>query len=191
MGFLSLVLVAIALSMDSFAVSTALGISSCKVSIKQTLRVALFLSVTQAIFPLLGWLTGETFSIYIREFDHWIAFVLLVIIGGQMIYEGFDNDGNKEDNKKQKCLSSRNLLLMGIATSIDAFIVGVSFAFLEVNIILATAMIFVVTMIFTYIGFSFSARIGNKCGKYSEIFGGLVLMAIGAKVLIEHLFFHG
>ncbi len=190
MDFLSLLLIAVALSMDSFAVSTALGISSCANQEREILRVSLFLSGTQALFPLIGWIAGEAFSTYISEFDHWIAFILLTIIGGQMIFEGVGNNKTEEKlEKKHRCLSTKNLLLMAVATSIDAFIIGVGFAFLEVNILLATVTIFLVTMIFSSIGFGFSSKIGTKCGKYSEIFGGLVLIAIGTKVLIEHLFF--
>jgi putative Mn2+ efflux pump MntP len=185
MGIVSLVFLAIALSMDSFATSIVLGLNCCNIKAKQTLRVSLFLSVTQALFPLLGWLVGDTFSAHISNYDHWIAFILLAIIGGQMVFEGFQHKQEEE----AKCLSTRNLLLLAIATSIDAFIVGAGFAFLDVNIWIATIIIFLVTMMFTIIGFTFSSKVGGKCGKFAEVVGGIILITIGVKVLIEHLFY--
>jgi len=188
MSFPSVLFVAIALSMDSFAVSIALGLSCCSAELKYILRVVLFLSVAQATFALLGWIVGDSCLEYIKNYDHWLAFILLSVIGGQMLYEGIkgkDKDNN-DNNNNNAVPTIKSLLLLSIATSIDALITGVSFAFLDVDIFMVIAVILSVTAFFTFIGFTFSGKIGKKCGNYSEIFGGIVLILIGLKVLIEH-----
>ena len=186
MSFLSVLFVAIALSMDSFAVSIALGLGCCSTELKHILRVVLFLSVAQATFALLGWLVGDSCLEYIKNYDHWLAFILLSVIGGQMVYEGIKGK-NKDSNDNNNAVPTvKSLLLLSIATSIDALITGVSFAFLDVDIFMVIVVILSVTAFFTFIGFTFSGKIGKKCGNYSEIFGGIVLIPIGLKVLIEH-----
>ncbi len=184
MSLNSLILLAIALSMDSFAVSVALGFNCCNAKLKHILKVVLFLSTAQAVFPLLGWLIADFFSHSIKKYDHWIAFTFLAIIGIQMIYEGI-----KDQCKNNNMLPSiKTLLILSVATSIDAFITGLSFAFLDVNICIAMVTIFLVTTFFTFFGFTYSRKIGKKCSKYSEIIGGSILIIIGLKILLEHLF---
>lgn len=186
MGSISLIFIAIALSMDSFAVSIALGVNSDKPNLKESFRIALFLSFAQALMPVLGWILGDIFSSFIADYDHWVSFLLLSIIGGQMIYEGLSPDDEKDC---KKCVSTKTLIMLALATSIDAFIVGVGFAFLKVNILLAFVIIFITTFIFSSFGNFFSCKVGTKMGKYSELLGGIVLILIGLKTLIEHIYF--
>ncbi|MDD2563188.1 MAG: manganese efflux pump MntP family protein [Salinivirgaceae bacterium] len=185
MDFLSLIFIAIALSMDSFAVSIAIGVNS-KPIIRESIRIALFMAFTQALMPILGWILGDVFSSFIADYDHWIAFLLLSILGGQMIYEGLSSS---DDKMCRKCVSTKTLIMLALATSIDAFIVGVGFAFLNVNILLAFVIIFIITFVFSFSGNFFSCKVGNKLGKQSEMLGGIVLILIGIKILIEHLYF--
>ena len=183
MGLIALFLIALALSFDSFAVSIATGLNQAK-NWKESTRIALYLSIAQSIMPFFGWIIGGSVSKYIVNYDHWVAFVLLSIIGGQMVYESLFGDDNEDCGK---CISTKALLFLSLATSIDALIVGVSFAFLELNILLACSMIFVVTFAISFFGNYFGNAVGRRCGKYSELFGGFVLFFIGLKILLEHL----
>ena len=126
------------------------------------------------------------FSSFITDYDHWVSFILLSILGGQMIYEGLSSDSEKVC---KKCVSTKTLIMLALATSIDAFIVGIGFAFLKVNILLAFLIIFITTFIFSSFGNFFSCKVGSKIGKKSELIGGVVLILIGIKTLIEHLYF--
>jgi len=184
-SLLSLILVAIGLSMDSFAVSLSNGMSITKLSIQKMLLIAFSLAFFQAFMPLLGWLSGIGIENYIKEIDHWIAFVLLSFIGGKMVYEGFFD---KDQQNKETTFKIRILVLQSIATSIDAFAIGISFAFLDVDIIEPIVIIGLVTFIFSIAGLILGKTIGQKLGSKAEIFGGLVLIGIGIKILIEHLF---
>lgn len=134
--------------------------------------------------PLIGYLAGSTFSGYIQSVDHWVAFILLALIGLNMIKESRE----EKENEEVSDLSLKVILLLAIATSIDALAVGVSFAFLKVNIVLACSIIAVVTFILSFICVMVGKRLGSLFQKYAEIFGGIILMMIGAKILIEHLF---
>ena len=185
-SLLSIVLIAIGLSMDSFAVSLSNGMSIKELSIQKMLLIAFSLAFFQAVMPLLGWLSGIGIEDYIKEIDHWIAFVLLSFIGGKMVYEGFFA---KDQQSKKTTFKTKTLILQSIATSIDAFAVGISFAFLDVNIIKPVVIIGLVTFLFSITGLVLGKTIGKRLGHKAEIFGGLVLIGIGTKILIEHLFF--
>ncbi len=183
MSLFEIILIAIGLAMDCFAVSIAIGCVSCKVNISKILKISFFFGLFQAIMPIIGYFLGYSFKNYISAFDHWLAFGILGFIGGKMIFEAIFS-------KEKKGLDTDKLIVLislSIATSIDAFIVGMSFAFLKVNIILAVVLIGVITFVITIIGSYFGKRLNLHLGKWAEIFGGLVLIGIGTKVLIEHL----
>lgn len=192
MSILGIILVAFGLSMDAFAVSITQGISLEETRVKSALKIGAFFSVFQALMPMIGWLLGSKLSNYITKIDHWIAFLLLSIIGGKMIYETIKTqvieDGSEENgSEEKKPINNKTLCLLGIATSIDALAVGVSFAFLNVSILRTTFIIGIITF-----GLCFSGvLIGKKCGEilrsHAGLFGGIILIAIGAKIFIEHL----
>ena len=171
--------------MDSFAVSISNGLTIKNISLSRSLIIAFSLAFFQALMPLLGWLAGNGIEAYIQQIDHWVAFILLTFIGGKMLYEGFQKEEEKEDFK----LSNITLIGQSIATSIDAFAVGISFAVLDYEITLPVIIIGLVTFIFSILGLSLGKLFGKKLGKSVEIFGGLVLIAIGLRILIEHLYF--
>ncbi|MGL5152892.1 MAG: manganese efflux pump MntP family protein, partial [Clostridium sp.] len=138
----------------------------------------------QGLMPVIGWGLGVNFASYIERIDHWIAFVLLVIIGGKMLIEGLNEE---EDEEVKEDLSNKRFVLLAIATSIDALAVGVSFAFLKVNIIYASMLIAIITGIFSFLGVYIGKVFGKLLNKKAEIFGGAVLILIGVKILLEHL----
>ncbi|MFZ4401510.1 MAG: manganese efflux pump MntP family protein [Bacteroidales bacterium] len=184
MDYISLILIAIGLSFDTFAVSVSTGLILKKIKFQQALKVAFVLAFLQSLMPLIGWFAGKQISQYIGKFDHWIAFVLLSILGVKMIIESFKNDDN---NKNFNPLKFNVLLGMGIATSIDALVVGISFAFLDTNIWIAILFIGVVTFLFAMLGMLFGKKIGSKFGKRIEVLGGFILIAIGLKILLGHV----
>lgn len=181
MNLLELFILALVLSMDSFAVSISCGIRC--LSAKKFLKVAATLAVFQALFPLLGWLIGFVFSSLLQEIDHWVAFSLLVFIGIRMMIESRKH----QENTKFDIQKTRILLLLAVATSIDALIVGIGFGLLKVNILLACLIIGVVTFIASMSGGFLGNKGGKYLGAYAEFAGGLVLMALGTKILLEHL----
>ena len=185
MGIITIILIAVGLSMDSFAVSVTNGLTIKDLNVRKILTISFSLAFFQSIFPLLGWLAGIGIEKYIREFDHWIAFLLLLFIGGKMIYEGFQKNGIEEKSE----LKTLTLIGQSIATSIDAFAVGISFAFLNLSITTPVLLIGIVTFIASIIGLHIGKYLGKKIGKSVEIFGGIVLIGIGVKILIEHLYF--
>ncbi len=185
MDIISIVIIAIGLSMDSFAVSITNGLTIKEINLKKTFIITFSLALFQALMPLLGWFIGTGFKKYITEIDHWIAFLLLSFIGFKMIYEGIKKNGNSEKSE----LNFIVLIGQSIATSIDAFAVGISFAFLNSSITIPVIIIGIVTLIISFIGLSLGKFLGMKSGRSAEIFGGLVLIGIGIKVLIEHLCF--
>jgi len=186
MGIYGLFILAIALSMDSLAVSIANGLCINNLSKSKTLKIAFFLALFQAAFPVFGYFIGHSLEKYLESIDHWIAFALLGFIGVHMIYEAISNKNNES-----KCydLSNWELIMQSIGTSIDALIVGVSFAFLNVNLKLAFIIIFITTFIFSILGIQLGKKIGNKYSKFATISGGIILIIIGTKVLLEHLYF--
>lgn len=185
METISIILIAIGLSMDSFAVSVTNGLTITDLTIRKSLTISFSLAIFQGFMPLLGWFAGIRVEKYIQEIDHWMAFVLLGIIGIKMIYEGLI----KSEASRMYELSPITLLAQSISTSIDAFVVGISFALLGWAIIKPVLIIGVTTLIFSLIGLQLGQYLGRKSGKSATIIGGLVLIGIGVKILIEHLYF--
>jgi putative Mn2+ efflux pump MntP len=179
----TILLIAIGLAMDTFAVSMAHGMAVQNRRVATGLKMAGSFGAFQAFMPVLGWLAGLSFIELISSFDHWLAFGLLAFIGGRMIYAA--RTASKEE--KETKLTTPILLLLSVATSIDALAVGLSFSLLRVSITTPVMVIGVVTILLAFAGFSF----GNKIGKFFErkvqVIGGLVLIAIGIKILLEHL----
>ncbi len=186
MDIISIVFIAVGLSMDSFAVSIANGLTLRDLNFKKRLIIASSLAIFQALMPLFGWFIGTGYKNHIIEIAHWIAFLLLSFIGLKMIYEGIKK---KNNNSEKSELKIPILIGQSFATSIDAFAVGISFAFLNLSITIPILIIGVITLIISFIGLSLGKFLGIKFGKFAEIFGGLVLIGIGIKVLIEHLYF--
>ncbi len=182
MGIISILLIAVGLAMDSLAVSISGGIVMRPFCMRQSLRLALTMGIFQGGMTLLGWLMGVSFSSYITTFDHWIAFILLGFLGGKMIYESFG-----EEETTISSFSTKTLLTLGVATSIDALAVGVSMAFLKTSIYFPALIIGFVTFALSLIGDISGYRFGKIKGINVELFGGIILIAIGVKILIEHL----
>lgn len=182
MDILTILLIAFSLAMDAFAVSIANGIVVTHQRRRSALTMALFFGGFQMLMPMIGWLAGLGVKELIMGVDHWIAFSLLALIGSKMIYDSTKKKSDKKDNR----LSIHTLLTLSIATSIDALMVGLSFAFLQTHI--ATPIIIgVVTFSLSLMGFFFGNTVGQFYGNKIKIIGGLILMSIGIKILIEHL----
>ena len=186
MGIIELLFLAVGLSMDAFAVSVCKGLSVGKLKIKHCATAGLYFGGFQALMPLLGWLLGKQFEGLIKSIDHWIAFVLLVLIGANMVRESFGKDEDLNDS-----FSFKVMLPLAIATSIDALAVGVTFAFLDVNIFFAVSLIGVTTFLFSAAGVKIGNVFGTKYKSKAELAGGIILILLGIKILIEHLFFGG
>lgn len=185
MGVLEVFLIGIGLSMDAFAVAVCRGLKMQKLNFGQTALIALFFGGFQALMPLIGWFLGTQFESYITAVDHWIAFVLLAIIGGKMIYDSFKKEEN--DSSEKSVLNIKELLVMAIATSIDALAVGITFAFLNVNIWSSVSIIGVTTFVLSAIGVLIGHKFGAKYKNKAELAGGVILVLIGLKILLEHL----
>ena len=183
--FFSIVLIAIGLSADCFAVALSGGISQKNHSRLQVFRVSLSFGFFQALMPVLGWLAGRTIVDYIADYDHWAAFVLLTLVSGRMFWEALHSESSKE--KVTDITKGFLLLTLSIATSIDALAVGLSFAFLEVNIALASPTIGVVAFVVTTIGFMLGKKVSKLIGKRAEAIGALILLAIALRILLSHL----
>lgn len=183
MGFLELLLLAVGLSMDAFAVSVCKGLAMERVTLSKTLIVGLWFGGFQGGMPLLGWLLGSRFSAYITAVDHWIAFALLVILGINMLREA----GGEQDEEASASLGFRVMLAMAVATSIDALAVGITFAFLEVEILPAVTFIGVVTFLLSGLGVNLGNRVGTRFQSNAERLGGCILVVLGVKILLEHL----
>lgn len=182
MSFITILLIAIGLSMDSLAVSISGGICMKPFCMRKSLKMALVMGGFQGLMTWLGWALGIHFSSYITNFDHWIAFVLLGYLGGKMIYESF-----KEEENGLVSFSNRILLTLGVATSIDALAVGVSMAFLKTNIWFPACIIAFTTFFLSFTGVLCGFRFGKIKGLKVELLGGLILITIGVKILVEHL----
>jgi len=184
MDIITLLLIAVGLAMDAFAVSIASGLGMATLRIRYALRIALFFGAFQAFMPVIGFMAGLGVREYISGFDHWIAFSLLSFIGLKMIYESVFLE------KKDKAMDPDDilmLLVLSVATSIDALAVGISLSILKVDIFLPALVIGAVTFILSYIGIYIGRNIGHLFEKKIEVLGGLVLIGIGVKILIEHL----
>ncbi len=182
MGFSELLLIAVGLSMDAFAVAVCKGLKMRRLDIGKTAVIALFFGGFQALMPLIGWALGKQFERYITSIDHWIAFFLLLFIGGKMIIESF-----KKDKDSDEKLDLKELTLMAVATSIDALAVGVTFAFLQENILTSITVIGSVTFILSALGVGVGHKFGVKYKNKAELCGGIILVLIGIKILLEHL----
>lgn len=196
MGIIELLLLAVGLSMDAFAVSIGNGLTMKKSSIKAALAIALSFGLFQALMPTVGYFLGSAFENVIKEFDHYIALLFLGFIGGKMIFDGIkeirEKRSGKGEEEKPFKLSFGTLMIQAVATSIDALIVGVSFAALpDVNIWAAVSLIGVTTFTISIFGVFFGKKFGQLLGSKAEIFGGLILVGIGIKVFVEHMFFGG
>jgi len=184
MSYIEIILIAIGLSMDAFAVSITLGLSVQKPTLKQYLLPGVYFGFFQALMPLIGYFAGSLFAERIQKFEHWIAFGLLAIIGANMIKESFSKEEEKQDDNKFKFI---NMLLLAIATSIDALAVGVTFAFFQINIFAAIAIIGLTTFCISICGVKIGNIFGVKFKSKAELLGGIVLVALGLKILLEHL----
>lgn len=186
MGFLELFFIGVGLSADAFSVSVCKGLNMRKLNMVHAYIIALFFGGFQAIMPLIGYLLGTSFSKYIEAFDHWIAFALLAFIGGKMVIEAVkEKDGDEEE--KTDVLKMGELTVLAVATSIDALAVGITFAFLKVNILFSILIIGVTTFALSLGGVLLGNRFGAKYKNKAEIAGGVILILIGLKILLEHL----
>jgi putative Mn2+ efflux pump MntP len=207
MNILELLLIAIGLSMDAFAVAVCLGLTMPQVTVRKAFIIGLYFGVFQAAMPLIGYLLGTQFADKITAFDHWIAFILLAFIGGRMVVESFkpigcaDRECPKETCTDRKCpggerpqqeeavLTPAKMLPLALATSIDALAVGISFAFLKVAIVPAVSSIGVVTLTLSMLGVKIGNVFGTRFKSKAELMGGIILILIGLKILLEHLGF--
>lgn len=187
MGLIELFLIAVGLSMDAFAVSVCKGLAMPKCTFKKAAIVGLWFGGFQALMPAIGYVLGAQFQETIASIDHWIAFVLLALIGGNMIHEALDNDEEEVDAS----LDVKTMFLLAVATSIDALAIGITFAFLKVNIIPAVCFIGIVTFIISFAGVKIGNVFGARYKNKAEIVGGVILILLGLKILLEHLGFLG
>ncbi len=183
MGVLELLLLSVGLAMDAFAVSVCKGISMKKMNWKKAIIIGLYFGGFQALMPTIGYFLGTAFQSLITSIDHWIAFILLGIIGGGMIKESFGDD---EENRNDD-VSFKTMIVLAIATSIDALAIGITFAFLNVNLVLAISLIGIITFILSVFGTKIGNRFGDKYEKKAEFLGGVILVLLGIKILLEHL----
>ena len=183
MDIWTLLVLAIGVSMDAFAVSICKGLAMKQIKFKHMLIVGLWFGGFQALMPLIGYFLGIQFETYITAYDHWIAFILLALIGGNMIKETLSN----EEETADASLAVKIMLVLAIATSIDALALGVTFAFLQVNIWEAVSFIGVVTFLFSVAGLKIGNVFGTKYKSKAEFVGGVILILLGIKILLEHL----
>ncbi|QNU68171.1 manganese efflux pump [Ruminiclostridium herbifermentans] len=187
MGTLELILLAVGLSMDAAAVSISNSLCIKKISIKNILQMAVMFALFQAIMPLAGYFAASAFSDVINQFDHWIALILLSIIGGKMLYEAITSDDKL--NCDLITMTLKLLVVQAIATSIDALAVGVSLSALNVNIFYSISIIGAITFIICCTAVLIAKRFGSLLGKRAGVVGGIILIAIGIKIFLEHMFF--
>lgn len=186
MGLIELLITAVGLSMDAFAVAVCKGLSAKKVEMKHFIWIGLWFGGFQGLMPLIGYLLGSTFESYITPVDHWVAFVLLGIIGFNMLKEGLSKDCDCE--KESDSFSVKTMFVMAVATSIDALAVGITFALLpDVNIVAAVTSIGTITFVLSAIGLKIGNVFGLRYKSRAEIAGGAILILMGTKILLEHL----
>lgn len=183
MGVIELLLLSVGLAMDAFAVAICKGISMKKMNWKKAIIIGIYFGGFQALMPTIGYFLGTFFQNLITSIDHWIAFILLGIIGGEMIKESFEEDSeNRNDD-----VSIKTMLVLSIATSIDALAIGITFAFLKVNLPLAVSLIGIITFILAIVGTKIGNRFGDKYESKAELTGGIILVLLGIKILLEHM----
>ena len=186
MGIIEIIILSIGLAMDATAVSMTNGMNDTQIKIKKIVLIGLTFGIFQAIMPLLGYLFGTLFVEFIEQIDHWIALALLGFLGFQMLREGLSK---KDEEEKVKELGIKMLFIQGVATSIDALAVGISFASLGVNIVYAVLSIGVITTMLSIIGVLIGKKFGDLLNNKASILGGIILISIGIKIFIEHMFF--
>ena len=191
MSFLELLLIGVGLSMDAFAVAICQGLSMTRLNWRHAGVIALFFGDFQAVMPMLGWALGFRFAVYIQELDHWVACVLLCLIGGNMVREALGPEEEAETACAAGRLDLRRLFLMAVATSIDALAVGVTFAFLQVSILPAVGLIGCTTFVLSLAGVWIGHRFGSRLKSRATLAGGVILCLIGLKILLEHLGYLG
>lgn len=182
--FVTIFLTGVGLAMDAFAVAVCKGLKMQKLNYKQMGLISLFFGGFQALMPLIGWLLGKSFEVYIKSIDHWVAFGLLLFIGGKMVYDSF-----KADDDECCCdeFDIKELTIMAIATSIDALAVGIAFALKDINIFFAIAIIGIVTFVLSAVGVFIGHKFGAVYKSKAELAGGIILVLIGTKILLEDL----
>ena len=183
MKITELILISVSLAMDAFAVSICKGLSMKKMNWKKAIIIGLYFGIFQALMPTIGYFLGSKFYYLVRNIDHWIVFILLLFIGLNMFIDSFSNEteNNNED------IDVKTMLILSLATSIDALAVGITFAFLDVNIVFAFFIIGIITLILSIIGVKIGNKFGSKYEAKAQIVGGLILILIGLKILLEHL----
>lgn len=183
MTLLNLFLIAVGLSMDAFAVSVCKGLAMEKAPLKKAALAGIWFGSFQALMPLIGYLLGSRFEKYITRIDHWIAFILLALIGGNMIKEAF----SKKEEETSSTMYYKEMFLLAVATSIDALAVGITFAFLRVNILSAVGLIGITTFTLSIVGVKVGNLFGSHYKSRAELAGGILLILMGIKILLEHL----
>ena len=186
MSIIEIALIGVGLAMDAFAVSICKGLAMRRMNYKKAIIIAAFFGVFQALMPALGYVLGTTFANKIAAIDHWIAFILLALIGANMIKEALSSD---DDECQDDSLRLGDLIMLSIATSIDALAVGITFAFFNVSLLLSVSMIGIITFIICVIGVKVGNVFGEKYKSKAELAGGLILIEKKKKILIDHLFF--
>jgi putative Mn2+ efflux pump MntP len=186
MGIAEIIFIAIGLSMDAFAVSITIGIAVKKPGVKEMLIPGIYFGFFQALMPLIGYFAGTRFAYRIQHLDHWVAFVLLGFIGGKMIKDSFTRE---EEKDKEFSFGFVTMLMMAIATSIDALAVGITFAFFTINILIAITIIGFTTFFISTAGVKIGHMFGTRFKSKAEFIGGIFLVLLGVKILVEHLFF--
>ena len=187
MGITGILGIGVGLSMDAFAVALCKGLGMKRVNYRHALVIALFFGMFQALMPVIGWALGTQFERFITPIDHWIAFCLLAFIGGKMLLDAVRNEGCKECGEYRERLDLRELLMLAVATSIDALALGITFAFLHVDIVLSATIIGIITFAISFAGVVVGNRFGARFERPATIVGGAVLVLIGVKILLEHL----
>ena len=185
MNFFEIFLIAIALGMDAFSVAICKGLTMVKVEWKKALLVASFFGIFQAIMPMIGYFLGKNFESLIVQIDHWIAFVLLTGIGINLLKESWKSEDEQEDDR----FDWKTLTILAIATSIDALAIGITFSFLQVQIIEAVSIIGVVAFGMSFFGVAIGCKVGDRLNQKAKIVGGVILIGMGIKILLEHFFF--
>ena len=183
MGIFEIIIISIGLAMDAFAVSICKGLSMIKLNWKNAIIISLYFGIFQGVMPIIGYSLGTTLSGLVENIDHWIIFILLSIIGINMIQESFNN---KEENTDEN-ISIKTMFILAFATSIDALAVGITFAFFKINLLLSVILIGVITFVVSLIGVRIGNKFGDKYKNKAKLFGGAILISIGIKVLLEHL----
>lgn len=193
MNLVELLILAVGLSMDAFAVAVCKGLSIKKISAKHPVIVGLYFGFFQAAMPMIGYFLGKQFSDKINAIDHWVAFILLGIIGGNMIKGAIKEKEEENEDECSSCkdvdnsLNVKEMLVLSVATSIDALAVGITFAFLKVNILMATSFIGAVTFLISAAGVMIGNIFGGKLKSKAEMAGGIILVCLGTKILLQHL----